>query len=83
MSEPDRPGVIDSLPHHRPQRRSDKRSPRRPAQPPRADPPDSAPSAPDATPGSLATVLQAACELAGVGLQLAAEGLRRLAQRLP
>jgi hypothetical protein len=102
-NEPER-GVIASLPHSRPHRRSDKRqAPPAPAPPPETTkPPAPAPEAtkppepappPEATkppepsrrevPGPLETAVQAAAELAEIGLHAGARALRGAVSRLP
>jgi hypothetical protein len=81
MTDDPQPGVIGSLPRSRPHRRSAKRPPA-PATP--ATPP--APrqlSTPPAPPGALETAVQAAAELAEIGLHAGARALRGVVARLP
>jgi hypothetical protein len=100
MADKPPPGVIESLPHSRPHRRSDKRAakPQEPPAPqaqaqapkPRATKP-AAPKAPNAperpvpepSPGVLETAVQAAAELAEIGLHVGARALRSAVSRLP
>ncbi|MGI8505632.1 MAG: hypothetical protein ACR2MK_02300 [Solirubrobacteraceae bacterium] len=88
MSDERPPGVLGGLPRTRPHRRSAKRAaakPRADAKPPspgnpagRAKP---APRADTATP--VATAVQAAAELAEIGLMASARALRGALSRLP
>jgi hypothetical protein len=90
MSKEPKPGVIGSLPRSRPHRRSDKRpaptpratEPTPPAPTPRATEP-TPPEAPERSPGALETAVQAAAELAEIGLHAGARALRRAVSRLP
>ena len=93
MSQKSETTVIGSLPHSRPQRRSDKRA-ARPAQaeaearPKQALPPTEerpttcASSLPDG-PELIGTLVKAAAELAEIGLTVGARALRTAVSRLP
>ncbi|MGA2009249.1 MAG: hypothetical protein ABSH51_01760 [Solirubrobacteraceae bacterium] len=94
MSDQRQPGVLGSLPRTRPHRRSDKRAtpasrPPPPASRPAADPPPVVPAReppepePAAYPGPLETAVQAAAELAEIGLHASARALRGALARLP
>jgi hypothetical protein len=72
--QPER-GVIGSLPRTRPHRRSDKR----PAAPARPTPDRSVSD----SHGPVETAVQAAAELAEIGLHVGARALRRAVSRLP
>jgi hypothetical protein len=93
---PERPNeVLGALPHRRPNRRSDKRATRAVQDPPPAEKPASTrPSAPTSmAPASLpspprgteliGTMVQAAGELAEIGMSVTARAVREALARLP
>jgi hypothetical protein len=82
MSEKSERSVIGALPHSRPHRRSAKRAARPPEPPPtQSDPAGQQPPARPHDP--LATAVQAAAELAEIGLTVGARALRSAVSRLP
>ncbi len=98
-TQPQEPGILDSLPQARPQRRSAKRgapgatapprAKRKPAQQPRKPPPPKqapraqAPVEPPSSTELLASAASAVGELAQLGLKLSEQLLRAATQRIP
>jgi hypothetical protein len=91
MSARRKPTVMESLPATRPHRRSDKRpAPAAAATAPAAEAPAAAATAPAAeapvartVPGPARTAVEAAVELAEIGLSASARALRQALSRLP